>query len=491
MQAYEYMVKELAELRLVANNKTTLYPPAVVHLTETAVAAIAALEAAKAITVDRRGVKIVGTMRSRDDGYVRQFLDAKMAKGANLFRRMAMLPPMQAFTILQKCGAPRATYLIRTHRPELTSAYTVNFDAQTRVVLEHVVRRPLEGASRETEVLAHLPPRQGGKGITRTAWIADAAYTASRDACDAAATDGPAKTTQETAVGVFNKGLAAEVDAMGPIEKAHRSACSERNSSLWTTALTEQFPPVEYSECMCFALAIPGDDVAPFSTCPGCHHIFDGRTYHEHKPGCALLKGANCSTTHHAVNKCLQYLAVRGGTGYQHEPRDDLYGELVPLGEDQHHEDYHLKGPDVRFHLPHSLVLDLKGVNMSCKSHAGKKPSSVERSKEAASRKLYGKACRDLGERFEVPCFHVCGRMNPAFIAVVRELVDQRPETLHFKDELMKCAVAIQRGVGRVMLAVAGSHKYADGKLVLPAAKASKSTAHGGTKAGQSAGDGV
>ena len=169
LQAYEYMVKELAELRLVANNKTTLYPPAVEHLTDTAVAAIAALEAAKAITVDRRGVKIVGTMRSRDDGYVRQFLDAKMAKGANLFRRMAMLPPMQAFTILQKCGAPRATYLIRTHRPELTSAYTVNFDAQTRVVLEHVVRRPLEGASRETEVLAHLPPRQGGKGITRTA----------------------------------------------------------------------------------------------------------------------------------------------------------------------------------------------------------------------------------------------------------------------------------------------------------------------------------
>ena len=56
---------------------------------------------------------------------------------------------------------------------------------------------------------------------------------------------------------------------------------------------------------------------------------------------------------------------------------------------------------------------------------------------------------------------------------------------------LVKCAVAIQRGVGRVMLAVAGSHKYADGKLVLPAAKASKTTAHGGTKAGQSAGDGV
>ena len=284
---------------------------------------------------------------------------------------------------------------------------------------------------------------------------------------------------------------------MGIIEKAHRSSCAERNTSLWTTALTEQFPPVEYAESMCFALAIPGDDVAPLSTCPGCGKVFPGRMYSEHKPGCALLKGVNCSTTHHGVNKCLQYLGVRSGTGYQHEPRDNLYGEKVPEGEDRHHEDYHLKGPDVRFHLPHSLVLDLKGVNMACKTHAGKKPAAVEAAKEAASRGLYGKACQDLGERFEVPCFHVCGRMNPAFIKVVRELVEQRPETLDFKTELVKCAVAIQRGVGRTLLTVVGARKYVDGKAVYPPiAKAATTTAaakpieRGGTKAGPGAGGG-
>ena len=129
-----------------------------------------------------------------------------------------------------------------------------------------------------------------------------------------------------------------------------------------------------------------------------------------------------------------------------------------------------MKGPDVRLHLPHSLVLDLKGVNMSCKSHAGKKPTSVEAAKEKASRKLYGAACD--AERFEVPCFHVCGRMNPAFIKVVRELVGQREETLNFKKELVKCSVAIQRGVGRTLLAVSGARKYVDGKAVFPPAKA-------------------
>ena len=82
-----------------------------------------------------------------------------------------MLPPMQAYTVLQKCGAPRATYLIRTHAPTLTEAYTADFDRCTQVVLEHVVRHTLVGASRETEILAHLPPSDGGKGITRTSWI--------------------------------------------------------------------------------------------------------------------------------------------------------------------------------------------------------------------------------------------------------------------------------------------------------------------------------
>ena len=347
----------------------------------------------------------------------------------------------------------------------------MDFDARARRVLEHVVQRSLINTSRETEILAHLPPREGGKGITRTEWIAESAFTASEEACGAAATDGPATTSQKTAVAVFNMGLAAEVDGMGPTQKAHRSACSERNSSLWTTALTEQLPCVEYAEAMCFALAIPGDDVEPMSTCPGCHKVFPARVYSEHKPGCALLKGANCSSTHHAVNKCLQYLAVRAGVGYQHEPRDDLYGEAVPYGEDNDHEDYHLKGPDVRLHLPHSLVLDLKGVNMSCKSHAGKKPTSVEAAKEKASRKLYGAACDALGERFEVPCFHVCGRMNPAFIKVVRELVNQREETLSFKKELVKCSVAIQRGVGRTLLAVAGARRHVDGKAAYPPPK--------------------
>ena len=460
----------------MANSKTTLHPPATKHLTEAVIATISALETAKAITVDWKGVKIVGTMRTRDEEHVRHYLDDKVGKGANLFRRMAKLPPMQAFTILQKCGAPRATYLIRTHKPALTAAYTADFDARTRVVLEHVVRHTLDDASRETEVLAHLPSKEGGKGITRTAWIAEHAFTASRDACLAIASGGPATTTQESAVAVFNATLAAEVDNMGKTQKAHRIACSEKYSSLWSTALACQYPPIEYSARMCFALAIMGDDVAPMSTCPGCRGVFPGRVYAEHIPGCALLKSENCSTTHHSVNRCIQNLAVRSGTGYQNEPRDNLYGDNVPLGDDRDHEDYHLKGPDLRLHLPRSLVLDFKGVNMSCLTHAGKRPKAVERSKEAASRKLYEGPCEDLGERFEVPCFHVCGRMNKAFTDVIRELVEQRPETLHYKTELVKCSVAIARGVGRTLLAVSKARRYTGPN---PQAKAKKTTVPG------------
>ena len=61
--------------------------------------------------------------------------------------------------------------------------------------------------------------------------------------------------------------------------------------------------------------------------------------------------------------------------------------------------------------------------------------------------------------------------MNPAFIKVVRELVNQREETLSFKKELVKCSVAIQRGVGRTLLAVAGARRHVDGKAAYPPPK--------------------
>ena len=50
------------------------------------------------------------------------------------------------------------------------------------MVLEHVVRHTLVGASRETEILAHLPPSDRGKGITHTSWIRVAAFKASSEA---------------------------------------------------------------------------------------------------------------------------------------------------------------------------------------------------------------------------------------------------------------------------------------------------------------------
>jgi len=243
---------------------------------------------------------------------------------------------------------------------------------------------------------------------------------------------------------------------------------------------------------MQFALAIPGDDVAPYTTCPGCKKIFDKRDFFEHAPGCALLKGENCTTNHHSVNKCFQDCATRACVGYQNEPRDDLYGVTIPLGDDRDHDDYHQKGPDLRLHLPRSLVIDLKGVNMSCLTHAGKKPTTVERAKELASRKLYEAACE--GERFEVPCFHVCGRMNKAFTDVIRELVDERPETMDFKTELVKFSVAIARGVGRTLLTVSKARRFVGpqprAKAQSTTAAAKKTTADGGAKAGPCAGDG-
>ena len=86
--------------------------------------------------------------------------------------------------------------------------------------------------------------------------------------------------------------------------------------------------------------------------------------------------------------------------------------------------------------------------------------------------------------------------MKKAFTDVIRELVDERPETMDYKTELVKFSVAIARGVGRTLLTVSKARRYvgpqpkAKAQSQSTSAAARKTTAEGGAKAGPSAGDG-
>ena len=484
LDCFDFLSEELAKVGLVTNDKTTLLVPTGTVVDE---------RYKGRVTVVYDGVKILGTMRSRDPAFVLQFLLAKSKKDETLFRRLSLLPPNQAFTLLQKCGIPRATYLLRTHAPEVTKAYALEFDAAVRVVATHALQHPLNDTSRETDILLHLPPRDGGHGFTRTDWVSEAAYKSSLESCLAAeaalkpagpsgGTDAPTATTagllptthppvppqavrattsQATYVAVINKALCAEIDAMGDIPRAHRHACSQRFSSLWTTLLVGKSPSAEFAAMLRWRAVVFDADVAPLTTCPGCSRVFYARVYHEHKVGCALMKGLNATTTHTAFNKGVQNLCVRAGLTFYHEPRyiGFVPPKASPTDDDDHH---HKEGPDLSiFFASGTVTIDFKGINGSAPSYARRSYTSIEEAKVRAAFFLYDGMCWDAGENFTVCCFHVCGRMDAEIVRIVRAIVAERPDILVFKTEMQRLAVVIAQAVGRILLRHGGPRRSA------------------------------
>ena len=469
LECYDYIDSQLFRVRLVSNEKTTLYPPKGyvvpkrylplplldedgLHLHD---ASNLPMFTKGRITVDEKGCKILGTMRSRDPSHVKNFLEKKIKKGQTLFRRLEMLPPNQAFTLLQKCGIPRATYLIRTHATEVTRDYCDDFDRCVTVVAGHCAQRQLTEVSRETALLLHLPPKKGGLGLTVTTWIREAAFDASHKSCTADKSLRPLPPNQETLVTVLNIALAKEVDDMGVVPRAHRSACCEKFSSLWTTSLVGPFPSAAFSAMLRWRAVCYDSDVAQTTTCSGCMNVFPARDYHEHKPGCARLRSQNATTTHTAFNRAVQNLCVRAGVTFIHEPRYEGYvSPDGPYADEDHH---HKEGPDLTVHLCPPLTVDFKGINGSAPSYARSKISTIEGAKTRAAEALYQPFCEAAGEDFQVLCFHVCGRLDKKILSLVSNLVAQRPETLVFKDEIRRLSVAIATAVGRILLRHGGT----------------------------------
>jgi hypothetical protein len=276
-------------------------------------------------------------------------------------------------------------------------------------------------------------------------WIAAEAYEASRDACTAT----PA-TTQATRVNAFNAALASEVDGLGVIERAHRTTCSAKNTSLWLTSPDMHIHPDTFSAALCWRVGICHVAAAQ-NTCRGCNRLFSDREYSEHIVGCANLRVVNCATTHDTVNRALQQLATAAGITSVDEPR---YAEYVPPNSQATDEDDHKheEGPDSTFHLARPLTIDLKGIVPSCKTHALRAPSAVAHSKITRSRELYENVVHAYGQRFAVPCFHVSGYMDATLCGIVAELCAERPDHLSVRDELRRLCVRIQWGVGNILL---------------------------------------
>ena len=433
LAAFDTFREILAEIGLTVNDKSEIYLPDGETLPE---------KYKDLIRVAHGGIKVLGAFISRSAENRATWVEERIGQHDKFFHRVPHLGPSLAMPVLRKCGAPRMNYLIRTHPAEVTAQACKIFDARTRHAHETILQAPGPW-SRESQLLSILPMSSGGAGIPEMSLIADIAYKASRDHSLQGKTS--LTPSQKTASTVIYNVLAAEVDALGPLEKGHRTACSARNASLWSDVPLPpaKFPGTEYRAASRWRLSIPEIGTRSENTCDGCGYVCSQREYTAHRPSCALVKVQNVSSISCSVKKSLQTLAAIQRIPYTNEPRYDGYVSKSSS---------HKLGPDTQYHMSPPLDEDVKTVNMSCATNCRLTFNAIEKSLTEEVNGLYGTFATKAGYRLRTSVVSLQGGFGHGTMKTINELVDVDPRTLDVDGAVLEVQVAMQRALGRVML---------------------------------------
>ena len=124
-------------------------------------------------------IKVLGAqLACNDSAEAQQLFAALSPKSAPFFRRLALLHDGSAAALLSVCGIPKLNHALRTHHPEVSRKIALLFD--TRVESTWATWASIE-PSDVTRGIASLPLTAGGLGFTRQEFVADSAWTASRN----------------------------------------------------------------------------------------------------------------------------------------------------------------------------------------------------------------------------------------------------------------------------------------------------------------------
>lgn len=452
LECFLYIKKRLRDIGLYTNKKTTALVPSVEHAyaffhTKN----LSKDEVDEIVTITSRYLKTLGGFVSRDEAELRRLYAEATEKHVTFFRRLELMPPNHAFPILQACGAPRMSYLSKVAPTNCFTEAAVGFDKKVLSVLEHIADSDLANASEETKILLQLPLSLGGAGIPSIADTAPILFAAT-GAASASRRSGDVCTPASVELSLREKAMAAEVDGMGSIEKAHRRANMIKHSTagLLSYRYCLSFPPVEFSAAFRYKFAIPEGDEARINQCEGCKGLFSKREFQEHRISCARLKGVNVSSTHHAVVRAAEGVANRSAISCTHEPK--YYGlssqrdasTLTPVKA-------HEKGPDTAFRTSPSVTVDWKTVCSSSKTNSSSTVHALVTRKTERSTALYAEAVQKQREILKVPVILQSGGLHTTATELIHFLIRDNP-TADFATECATIVVAQQRSLARILL---------------------------------------
>ena len=313
-----------------------------------------------------QGAKFLGAWIGSDEDS-KSFLQKQLDRSLPFFNSVTSLSPEYAIPVLSKCGVPRASYLLRTHAPSITTEFAEQFDTmvlRSFSAITHITR-----LDDEQKTCVHLPIAVGGVGITSMKIIAPFAYAAS------------------------------QVDDF----RSQQTMTRDRNTTL-LEALPEQLQQhLKWGRRASWILALRPN---PYYCSAIKHHILWNSTTDQvdlkchcglsckpkqlaiHALGCTRLVGINVSSRHAVVKAAIIAFCKRNAIPVSDEPvvmKDRQITRRV----------------DVRIALPsEDVYLDIVIPNAQCKSHSSKTLAALEREKTNEKEAKYLQYVQSMGGRF-------------------------------------------------------------------------------------------
>ncbi len=426
-QAFLFLKAEFAKLLLDFNSgKCEILLRAGASLPESLVAEV---------SIKEDGViKVLGAFIG-DAARCSEKLVEKQKRHNHFFRRVVLLAGPAAFAVLSACGVPRASYFVRTHNPDVSAAFVDAFENQLCAATVAITNARLDD---ETRLMAHLPRRNGGLGITDFRRIAPLAFKASLGQAVRNAFSEPVN-CQKVATLIMNTAL---VEELGPLKKAIIKETKTKGCATWLVE-NALWVASHFAAAIRYKLGAAAADDPANLECAPCAAVLSAEDHPTHVTGCVRRSGKNATKKHNRLVD-IGYGKLRSvGVVCEKEPRDYKAFVCSGCGGKFSKEDsivharacrnarFRPTGPDLRVEWGASadnaldqenIVYDWTVVHATAPSHRGSSLAALFAAKAAEKEALYGEMVRANGEKFVVLCISSHGVMSKETLAFVARI---------------------------------------------------------------------
>ena len=388
-------------------------------------------------------VKVLGASIAKTDELEARHLEetyAERRRHATFFRRLRDVNGPQGMSILTRCGVPRASYLCRTHDPDVVNSVVSDFDRDVLGAAQHIIGGDISPVVR---AWLHLPARfYGGLGLRQMATVASTAYAASRDEALLGRSE---DRTQQARMAVLDKDTAMRLSDTEIAPWLARAREEDGRAGGFASDHSLSVVPDVYSAALRGRYGIPVRGTPASVNCPGCHAPMSAMEFTAHGKYCSRIPGDNRNHAHSVLGKAFDaVLAAAGAIFTPREVREfgtttcpactvsvpsstwSTHARICPrLSADERRRAPRCHGPDRKYQLSWNgitTVIDFTIVYEQASSHRGKTLTRCFNMAKARKLASYAKDCEKAGYTLVVGAVASTGLLSSEFAEELRRI---------------------------------------------------------------------